>query len=464
LNLRWLLKFRLPVTLLVLALLCSTTLAQSGESEEPNSESNPPVTLFPHSDTSRFWVSGQMNFIFQAHPEFPSKYSGTNSLRSFGQSATSRVLTLYTGWQITPSDELLFDMEEAGGRGISDGLGLAGFTNLDVVRNPTLGKAPYMARVMYHHIFALSGEHIAAERNPLSLATQLPARRLEFRIGKFSAADYFDLNSVASDSHLQFMNWTVDNNGAYDYAANTRGYTYGAILDYEERNWGVRFGEMLMPKVANGENLDAEVARARAENVEFELRPRLLKDRKTAFRALSYVNHGNMGDYRQAIALAQGTGAPPVIENTRRQGTIKYGFGFNAEQELTRDLRLGARWGWNEGRHESFAYTEVDSTVELCADYTGRSWKRSLDKVGLAFVSNGISKDHQEYLRLGGLGFLLGDGNLNYGRENIVEFYYTAHLWRGIFASFDLQHINNPGYNRDRGPVLVPALRLHLDL
>jgi carbohydrate-selective porin OprB len=137
---------------------------------------------------------------------------------------------------------------------------------------------------------------------------------------------------------------------------------------------------------------------------------------------------------------------------------------LNAEQELTRDLRLGARWGWNEGRHESFAYTEVDSTAELCADYVGRKWKRAQDKTGLAFVSNGISKDHQEYLRLGGLGFLLGDGNLNYGRETIFEYYYTAHLWRGIFASFDLQHINNPGYNRDRGPVLVSSLRLHIDL
>jgi hypothetical protein len=464
LNLRWLLKFRPLLLAALLALLCATALAQSDNSGEQNPENNPPVTIFPHSDTSRFWVSGQMNGIFQAQPSFPAKYSGTNSLHHYGESATSRVLTLYTGWQITPSDELLFDMEEAGGHGISDGLGLAGFTNLDVVRNPSLGKAPYMARVMYHHIFALSHESIAAERNPLSLFTKLPARRLEFRIGKFSTADFFDVNSVASDSHLQFMNWTVDNNGAYDYAANTRGYTYGVILDYEERNWGVRFAETLMPKVANGEQLDAAVTRARAENMEVEFRPTLLKDRKTVFRALSYVNHADMGDYRESIALAQGTGMPPVIENTRRQGTIKYGFGLNAEQELTRDLRLGARWGWNEGQHESFAYTEVDSTVELCADYLGRSWKRRLDKVGLAFVSNGISKDHQEYLRLGGLGFLLGDGNLNYGRENIVEFYYTAHLWRGVFASFDLQHINNPGYNRDRGPVLVPALRLHIDL
>jgi hypothetical protein len=469
LNLRALVKFRLPFTLMVLALLCSTAFAQSSESDEPNSESNPPVTLFPHSDTSRFWVSGQMNFIFQAHPGFPAKYSGTNSFQNVGETGLTRVLTLYTGLQITPRDELLFDLEQSGGAALSNALGLAGYTDLDAVRIPgegsPLSTSPYMARVMYHHIFALSHEYVAAERSPLSLFTKLPSRRLEFRIGKFSTVDFFDQNSVGSDSHLQFMNWSTAQNGAFDYAANTRGYTYGAILDYEERNWGVRFGEMLMPKVANGDQLDADLARARAENIEFELRSRLLKDRKTVFRALSYVNHGNMDDYRESIIrFLQGIDPTPIIENTRQQGTIKYGFGLNAEQELTRDLRLGARWGWNEGRHESFAYTEVDSTAELCADYVGRKWKRAQDKTGLAFVSNGISKDHQEYLRLGGLGFLLGDGNLNYGRETIGEFYYTAHIWRGIFVSFDLQRINNPGYNRDRGPVLVPSLRLHIDL
>ena len=191
----------------------------------------------------------------------------------------------------------------------------------------------------------------------------------------------------------------------------------------------------------------------------------MLKKRKTVFRALSYVNHANMGDYQQSIErFLAGIDPTPNIFNTRRQGTIKYGFGFNAEQELTRDLRLGGRLGWNEGQHESFAYTEVNSTAELCADYVGRRWKRPLDKMGLAFVSNGISKAHQEYLRLGGLGFLLGDGNLNYGRETIFEYYYTAHVWRGVFGSFDMQHINNPGYNRDRGPITVSSLRLHIDL
>ncbi len=457
------------LTLLLLALLCATASAQSSGPDEQNSESNPPVTMFPHSDTSCFWVSGQMNFIFQSHPGFPAAYSGPNSFQNTGETALTRVLTLYTGLQLTRRDELLFDLEESGGTALSNALGLAGFTDLDAVRIPgegsPLSENPYMARVMYHHIFALSHEYVDAERNPLSLFTKLPARRLEFRIGKFSVADFFDVNSVGSDSHLQFMNWTVDNNGAYDYAANTRGYTYGAILDFEERNWGVRFGEMLMPKVANGDQLDANLARARAENIEFEFRPTLLKERKTVFRALSYVNHANMGDYEQSVQrFLAGIDQTPNIFNTRRQGTIKYGFGFNAEQELTRDLRLGGRLGWNEGQHESFVYTQVNSTAEIFSDDVGRKLKRPLDKMGLAFVSNGISKAHQEYLRLGGLGFLLGDNGLNYGRETFVEYYYTAHVWRGIFGSFDLQHINNPGYNRDRGPVLVPSLRLHIDL
>ncbi|HUO59152.1 MAG TPA: carbohydrate porin, partial [Candidatus Acidoferrales bacterium] len=321
------------------------------------------------------------------------------------------------------------------------------------------------ARAMYHYTLPLSCEEQRVERGPLTMPTSVPVRRFEFRFGKFSTADFFDVNSVGSDSHLQFMNWTVVNNGAYDYAADTRGYTFGGILEYQDRNWGIRFGELLMPKVANGPNLDANIARARAENTEFEFRPQLLRERKTVLRALSYVNHANMGDYREAVNRYLAHIDPrPIIENTRKQGTIKYGFGLNGEQEITSNLRGFFRWGWDEGKHESFAYTEVNSTAEFGGDYAGTQWHRKLDKVGVAYVTNGISADHQAYLRNGGLGFLLGDGNLNYGRENIVEMYYTVHVWRGLFFSFDLQHINNPGYNRDRGPVTVPGLRIHLDL
>jgi hypothetical protein len=219
-----------------------------------------------------------------------------------------------------------------------------------------------------------------------------------------------------------------------------------------------------MPKVANGIHLDADLSRAHAENVEFDIRRAVIPKREGILRLLAYVNHANMGSYRQAIDnfLAGVTPVPDITAHPL-QTTIKYGFGANFEQPFNDWIGLFGRWGWNEGRHESYAYTEVDQTVELGVGASGARWGRQFDRAGLAFVSNGISRDHQQYLALGGLGFLLGDGRLNYGRENIVETYYTLHAWRGVYPSFGFQYVANPGYNRDRGPVLVPSLRLHLE-
>ena len=423
------------------------------------------VTLFPPFGSSRVWLSGQVNIITQWHSKFPSPYQGPNSLTPQSQDASSRVLTLFTGLRASDRTEFLCDIQETGGHGISEALGLAGFTNLDVVRNPTLGKAPYVARLLWHQIIPLGHEIVDSDRTPFSLFSKLPARRLEIRFGKYSLADFFDLNTYGTDSNFQFMNWTVDNNGAYDYAADTRGYTYAAMLEYDDRLWSVRFAEALMPKIANDIHLDADLTRARSENWEVERRGSLIANRQGAIRVLTFVNHADMGIYRIAIQnFLDGQTSKPEITAHPLQTTTKYGFGVNFEQALTDWMGIFGRWGWNEGQHESFAYTEVDQTVQIGVGAKGKRWARTADRVGAAFVSNGISREHQEYLALGGLGFLLGDGALSYARENIMESYYTAHLWRGVFASLDLQHINNPGYNRARGPVLVPALRLHFEL
>ena len=430
----------------------------------PDDSATDASTLFPHFASDRIWLSGQANIITQWHPAFRSPYQGPNSLSPEAQDASSRVLTLLAGFRFNTTSEILLDLQETGGHGIGEALGLAGFTNLDVVRNPTISKAPYVARLMWHQIIPLSAEKAPSERTPFSLFRELPVRRLEIRFGKLSLADFFDVNTYGSDSNFQFMNWTLDNNGAYDYAADTRGYTYAAMVEYDDRHWALRFAETLMPKVANGLNLDADLARARSENVELELNHAFFPHRESVVRFLGYANHANMGIYSVAVAsfLAGNTPKPEITDHSL-QTTTKYGFGVNLEQPLTAWLGLFSRWGWNEGQHESYAYTEVDETVQIGAGAQGTPWKRKLDHAGLAFISNGISRDHQQYLALGGIGFLLGDGNLNYGRENIVEAYYTAHVWRGIFASFDVQHINNPGYNRDRGPLTAPALRLHLE-
>jgi hypothetical protein len=431
------------------------------------------LTMFPHSATARYWISGQANSIFQAHGHFHSPYQGPNSLIDDSETKASEVATLYLGYQLWPNTryntDLIVDFENAGGRGISQALGLAGETNLDVVRNPTLSIVPYLSHGEIHQIIGLTSELTDQERGPFALATKVPVRRFEIRIGKMSLPDTLDVNSVGSDSHLQFTNWTIDNNGAWDYAADTRGYTVGGILEYDDRIWSARCAIAAMPTVANGISLEWAFSRANGQNWEFELRkglfaPLLNSKREGAVRVLSYMNHAHMGDYRESVQqYLAGKVTTPDITQTERDGQVKYGFGLNTEQEVTDSLRLFARFGWNEDQHESFAYTEVGQTILVGGDFNGHDWHRVNDKVGLAFVSNAIKRDHQNYLHYGGLGFLLGDGNLTYGREDIVEWYYNAHVWRGLYGMFGGSQIAHPGYNTARGPVYVTTVRAHID-
>jgi len=422
-------------------------------------------TVFAHSQTLPWWLSAQGNFVFQWHPRFPANYSGPNSLEHASEQAASEVTTLYTGLELNPTTEAIVDFEQAGGSGLSGTLGLGGPTDLDAVRN--LDAKPYVARLWYREVIALSSESVKVDRTPLSILTEMPVRRLDIHLGKFDMVDFLDLNSVANDDHLQFLNWTVVNNGAYDYAADTRGYTYGGVIDYEDRLWGFRFAEALLSKRANGLNLQKNLQDAHSENYELEFRPGLVKDRFTAVRLLAFTNFANMGNYHEAIDLfEEGKTPTPEITDHPMQVKLKYGFGINGEQEFTDYLRGFVRAGWNEGQHESWSYTEVNDTVAFGGDLRGTLWNRPDDKFGVAFVGNGLSRRHRQYLGLGGLGFELGDGALNYGPEKIMECYYNfpIPLHAGFYGAVDLQYIDNPGYNRDRGPVVVPGLRLHVEL
>jgi high affinity Mn2+ porin len=428
----------------------------------------PIVSMAPHPEDAIYWVSGQANIIFQGRIPFHSLYQGTNSFRSSAEYKTSMIGTLYLAARrnrsIRYNTDFIYDEEVAGGRGLSEALGLAGFTNVDVVRNPNLGSVPYTARYEIHQVIGLTQETTSQEAGPFALAPSVPVRRIELRAGKLTLPDFFDINSVGSDSHLQFMNWTIDNNGAWDYAADTRGYTVGGIAEYDDRIWSIRYGLFAMPTVANGIDLDWAFSRAHGHNGEFELRHSWIAHQKGVSRLLFFANRAHMGTYREANdAFLNRQDTTPSIIKHEHFGALKYGFGYNTEQVITADLRVFGRFGWNEGQHESYAYTEVDQTISAGMDYAGTSWHRPVDKIAIAFVSNAIKSDHQEYLKLGGLGFLLGDGNLKYGRETIVESYYNLHAWRGLFYALDVQHIQNPGYNRDRGPAWVGSIRAHID-
>jgi hypothetical protein len=422
-----------------------------------------PARLSSPDSTRRWWLSGQLNVIYQWHPAFPASYTGTNSLRPAREDATSRLATLYTGLRVGARTELLLDLETAGGGGISKALGLAGFTNLDVVRDPSLGSAPYVARALIRHTIALSAKAEPGTPGPLASLTSVPVRRLSLAVGKLSMPDFFDVNSAGSDSHLQFLNWTIDNDGAYDYAADTRGYTIGAVVEYRDRDWAVRWAEALMPEVANGIQYDWRLPQAHGDNVEIELDHGIVPGHAGILRLLGYVNHADMGSYRQAIDAFVG-GQDSVLDVTahRRPGRTKAGVGVSVEQDLGRGFTVFGRAGLSDGRVESFAYTEVDRSLELGAAWTKPPWRRG-DRLGIAIVSNGLAPDHREYLARGGLGFLLGDGALTYGPERIVEAYYTCALGLGLSLAFDVQHVADPGYNQDRGPVNVFAVRAHVD-
>jgi hypothetical protein len=436
----------------------------------------PLLTVFPHSDSARWLLSGQANIIFQAHPGFHSPYSGPNSLLARGEYKTSMVGTLYMGFELNANPrydtDVIYDEESAAGRGVSEALGLAGFTNLDVVRNPNLGPIPYLARVELHQTIGFTNKLVEQQRTQFSLATKVPERRIELRFGKMGLPDLMDQNNPGSDSHLQFLNWAVDNNGAWDYAADTRGYTYALTAEYDDADWTARYALALMPTVANGIDLQWNLRRARGENYELDWNHGPLsiwltrfhqKDRKGAVRLLGYVNHANMGIYRDQINLALAAHTTPVITAHPLQVTAKYGVGLNFEQELTSDVRVFGRFGWNDDHTESYAYTEVAQSFQLGGDMAGNRWGRANDKFGVVSVSNAIKRYHQHYLAMGGLGFLLGDGALSYAREDILETYYTAHNWRGLFTSFDAQLIAHPGYNQARGPVEVFSIRTHVD-
>lgn len=412
----------------------------------------------------RIWYAAQWNVITQHNPAFSAAYSGPNSFKNIAETATSTVETVFAGIRLTRSLEFLYDEESSAGSGLSGTTGLAGFPNLDAVRagGVALSPAPYAARGMLHWNIGLGGGRIANTPNYLELAHHLDRRRLELYFGKMSLADFFDRNAYANSDHSQFMNWTADNDGAWDYAANTRGYTYAAYAEFDDGPWTLRFAEALMTKLPNQEFLSLDLGVFRAENAEVDWAYAPASNGK--MRLLFFDDHARMGSFANALAAWRAGRTPVPNVNAVAIPASEYGFAWNWQQAVGPDLGLFARAGWNNGAQESYSYTEVNNTVEAGAQVAGRLWRRRRDHAGFAFISNGISSAHQAYLAAGGLGFQLGDGGLSYGRERIEELYYNLHVWRGISLAPDVQFFTNPGYNRARGPLQVYGLRFHLHL
>ena len=374
----------------------------------------------------------------------------------------SLTTTLFFGLRLEKNTTLYFDPEIAGGRGFSNVDGVANSSNGELPRVASATPKPYIARLYVSHDFALSGEEEALESEENQLGGKRPVNRYSVTIGRFTLTDVFDDNRYSHDPRTQFMGWAVMYNGAWDYPADVRGYTWGWVHELHTRHWAFRYASAAMPRVANGLRFDRKLLRNRGDVFEGEYRF-AVREHPGAIRSLAYQNRANAGTYAEAIHHAESTGAAPDVTATRRNGTLKYGFGFNAEQELTKEIGIFARLGWNDGKTESFAFTAIDRLATSGVSITGARWRRPFDTVATELTASGLSGVHALYLARGGYDFLIGDGRLRYGPELISETYYSARVFPGAFASLDLQHVANPAYNRDRGPVWIPSLRLHIE-
>jgi high affinity Mn2+ porin len=418
-------------------------------------------------DGSAAWapqvLGTQVNVIGQRLAPFPALYSGPMSLIADGDRSISHTYGIYLGARIASALEGYLDVEMARGNGISHASGLAGITNGDVLRQGTadLGNGPYVARAFLRYSHALSTARDTAPRAQDQLPGSIATTRLQVDAGKLAVSDYMDVNRYANSTRTQFMNWSLINNTAWDFAADTRGYTNGVTAAWITPQWTIRLGSFQMPLRANGNKFDPELDRARGDNAEvtFNLLPA-----GGVIRMLAYMNHARMGDYREAIDLARGTGHPPNIVDDDQPGRVKKGVAVNVEQPLADSGETGlfARWGQDDGATESFVFSEVDEHASVGIQIAGSHWTRTDDRVAIAYVRHGLSAVHREYLADGGVGFLLGDGALDYGNEQIVEAYYKAQVGSNAQISPDVQYIRNPGYNRDRGPAWVSSLRINL--
>lgn len=404
----------------------------------------------------------QSTYVWQSKPAFSAPYTGAFSLRPEREKDYSFSATAAVGFRPWTGGELYFDPEVVLGVPLSNLHGLGGMTNGE--QQKTSGPNPtfYRARLFLRQTWNIGGEQEAVKSDMNQLAGMVDKRRVVVTVGNLSVTDIFDNSSYAHDARTQYQNWALLAHGAYDFAADARGYSWGAAIEYFYDDWVIRFGRFMQPAESNGLALDKRIFTHYGDQVELE-HAHVWLDQPGKVRLLAFRNRANMGGFRDALEDASNNGGTPDVSRVRTERT-KIGFGINVEQNLTADIGIFGRASWNDGASETYAFTEIERSLSVGAAIKGASWHRADDTVGVAIVRNGLSKAHQDYLSSGGVGAFIGDGRLNYRPESIAEVYYSLQVTKNVAVSLDAQHIVNPAYNGDRGPVNVAGIRLHASL
>jgi high affinity Mn2+ porin len=406
-------------------------------------------------------IHGQTTFIYQGYPPFNAPYDGPQSLPAVGQSRQTWTTSLFLGARLWQGAELYFNPELLQGFGLAGTFGAAGFPNGEAQKSAFPWPRLSVSRLFLRQEIGLGGEREKVESDYGQLSGERDVSRVTLQFGRFAVHDLFDKNSYADDPRIDFLNWSIWASGAFDYPADRIGLTYGVTAELNQANWATRAGYFLVGNQPNSNVFDMSLFARGGYVGELELRF-LPYNQPGALRFGYWLTSTFAGSYNDAVALAAmtpGLTANDTIAQTR-QGRTKYGFYLNFEQALTDDIGLFGRFSWNDGRSEISAFTDIDTSLALGASIKGTLWGRPDDRIGLAGALNNISADHSNYLAAGGLGILVGDGQLTYASEGVIEAYYALQLVKGLTATADYQFLDNPAYNAARGPVHVFSGRL----
>lgn len=404
----------------------------------------------------------QSTYVWQGKRPLSAAYSGANSLSPDKERSYSFTATAFLGWRPWTGGELYFNPEAAQGVPLSNLTGLGGLTNGEMARTSGPELKFYRARLFLRQTWGLGGEQEAVESGPNQLARMVDKRRLVLTAGNLSVTDIFDANAYSHDPRTQFLNWSVMTHGAYDFAADARGYTWGAALEWNHDDWALRAGRFIQPREPNQQQLDHGIFRHYGDQIELE-HAHTLGGRPGTVRLLAFHNRARMSRFQDALNLAARTGGVPDINDVRTGVQGKGGFGVNLEQAATDDVGVFLRASRADGKTETYAFTEIERSLSGGALVKGTAWGRGGDTLGAAFARNGLSGVHRRYLQAGGTGFFIGDGRLNYRPEMIYETFYNVQLAKAAWITLDWQYIRNPAYNADRGPVKVGSVRLHTE-
>ena len=415
----------------------------------------------PLEEPPRWSLHGQTTFIWQAKPAFSAAYSGPNSLSPLEERSYSLTATADIGLRLWRGAQLHLNPEAAKGEPLSRLTGAGGLSNGELARTSGPEWNNYRARLFLLQRWDAGGEQetLAAEFNEVGGTAS--ARRWTLAVGNFSLLDYFDNNPYAKDPRTQFFNWAFMTHGAWDYAADSRGYTNAVMLEYRSPGWAVRLARSAVPEESNGLALDPDLRRRYGDQLEIEADlPVQLPAGALRASALWFRNQAVMGSYRDALAR----GGTPDVGAVRREQT-KTGWGLSLMAPLAEDAGVFLRASANDGNTETYAFTEIDQQLALGGQFRGRG----ADRWGIAVAVHELSAGHRDYLAAGGQGFFLGDGRLNYAPERVFEAWYRWALpdWHTRAGKVESgltlgwQHITHPGYNQDRGPVQVYSLRWH---